>query len=193
MRKLKKSYKRPQKMWNKARIERDKALKRDFGLVREREIWRAETVLRKYRRLARELVATRDKEKEKELVDKLAKMGILKKNSSLDDVLGLTVETVLERRFQTMVFKLGLANTPKQARQLIAHGHVTIGGRVSKFPSRMILKEEEKKIQVIKKAPSSNPKKPAKVKEYSESGADKMNENPETVSETKVEVVERKE
>ena len=161
MRKLKKSYKRPQKMWNKARIERDKALKRDFGLVKEREIWRAETILRKYRRLARELVATRDKEKEKELVHKLAKMGILQKNAALDDVLGLTVENILERRFQTIVFRLGLANSPKHARQLISHGHVTVDGRISKFPSRMILKEEESEIKVIENMKAPKPKKTA--------------------------------
>ena len=138
-------------MWSKTRIERDKKLKKDFGLIREREIWKAETMLRKYRRLARRLVATRNKEMEKELLTKLARMGILKKGASLDDVLGLTVETILERRLQTVVFKLGLASTQKQARQRIAHGHIRVNGRKSKHPGRIILKEEEGKIEVIKK------------------------------------------
>jgi len=138
-------------MWDKARIERDKKLKKDFGLVREREIWRAETTLRKYRRLARQLVALRDKEKEKNLISKLIRMGILKKGSSLDDVLGLTVEDVLGRRLQTVVFKRGLANTPKHARQLIAHGHVKVNGRKSKYSGKIVLKYEEEKIEVIPK------------------------------------------
>jgi small subunit ribosomal protein S4 len=151
MRKSKKTYKRPRKMWDKARIEHDKKLKKDYGLVREREIWRAETMLRKYRRLARELVGTRDKEKEREIISNLVKMGILEKGAALDDVLGLSVENILERRFQTVVFKRGLANTPKHARQMIVHGHVKISGRVYKYPSRIILKSEEDKIEVIKK------------------------------------------
>lgn len=150
MRKPKKTYKRPRKMWDKARIERDKKLKKDFGLVKEREIWRAETMLRKYRRLARELVATKDKGKEKELLSNLAKMGILEKGAVLDDVLGMTVEDIFERRFQTIVFRRGLANTPKHARQMIVHGHVKIDGRVYKYPSKIILKSEEDKIEVIK-------------------------------------------
>jgi small subunit ribosomal protein S4 len=150
MRKSKKTYKRPRKMWNKARIERDKKLKRDFGLSREREIWRAETMLRKYRRLARRVVATRDKEEGKKLLSNIAKMGILEKGAVLDDVLGLTVEPILERRLQTIVFRRGMANTPKHARQMIVHGHVKVKGRVYRYPSRIVLKSEEGTIEVIK-------------------------------------------
>jgi len=138
-------------MWNKARIERDKKLKKDFGLVKEREIWRAETMLRKYRRLARDVMATKDKNKGKELLEKLSRMGILEKGAGIDDVLGLTVEEVLERRLQTVVFRLGLANTQKQARQMITHGHIKVNGRKTRYPSRLILKGEEDKIEVIKK------------------------------------------
>ena len=151
MRRSKKTYKRQQKMWNKARIERDKKLKKDFGLVKEREIWRAETMLRKYRRLARDVMATKDKNKGKELLEKLSRMGILEKGAGIDDVLGLTVEEVLERRLQTVVFRLGLANTQKQARQMITHGHIKVNGRKTRYPSRLILKGEEDKIEVIKK------------------------------------------
>lgn len=150
MRKSKKTYKRPKKIWDKVRIGRDKKLKDTFGLFRAREIWNAETILRKYRRLARELVGTREKEKEKALLSKLVKMGILEKGSRLDDVLGMGVENVLNRRLQTVVFTRGLANTQKHARQMIVHGHIKVNGRVSKHPSRIILKEEEDKIEVIK-------------------------------------------
>lgn len=148
MRRSRKIYKRPARMWDKARIERDKKLRKDYGLTREHEIWKAETVLRKYRRLARELVALKDKEKERALIAKLVKIGILEKGASLDDVLGLSVEDVLERRLQTVVFRKNLANTPKHARQLIAHGHVIVDGKVSPFPGRMINKEEEHLIEV---------------------------------------------
>lgn len=150
MRRLKKKYKRPKIIWNKARIARDKKLKEDFGLVRAREIWKAETMLRKYRRMARRLAATKDKKMERELVDKMERLGFLEKGAGLDDVLGMAVETILERRLQTIVFKRGSAHTPKEARQMIVHGHVKIGDRRTSYPSYLVPKIEEDKIEVVK-------------------------------------------
>jgi len=147
MRRQRKKYEKPKRPWDKTRIEREKELLKKFGLRRKREIWRAESLLRKYRRLARELAAKKDKEKEKILIEKLARFGILKKNANLDDVLGLTVEDILNRRLQTIVFKKGLANTIKHARQLIVHGHITINNRKIVYPSYLVPKEEEDKIQ----------------------------------------------
>lgn len=164
MRKSRKSYKRPKMIWNKERIERDKELKKNFGLVKKREIWKAETTLRKYRRLARRLAATKDKKTEKELMGKLAKLGILKKGAGLDDVLGMSVENILDRRLQTIVFKKGLSTTPKGARQLIVHGHVNIGGKKSSYPSYIVPKVEEDKIEVVKKKKSKVKKPKAEEK-----------------------------
>lgn len=150
MRKSKKSYKRPKITWDKARIERDKELKKNYGLIKKREIWKAETLLRKYRHLARRLAATKDKKTERELVEKLLKLGLLEKGAGLDDVLSLNVEDVLSRRLQTIVFKKGYANTPKEARQLIVHGHVKIAGRKASYPSYLVLSVEEDKIEVTR-------------------------------------------
>ncbi len=149
MRKIKKKYKTPEKMWSKERIETEKVLVNDFGLKKKREIWKAETLLRKYRRLARNLAAKKDKKMEKELIGKLSRLGILEKSAGLDDVLGMTVEDILSRRLQTIVHKLGLANTPNQARQLIVHGHVTINSRKMAYPGYLVPKEREKGIKVI--------------------------------------------
>jgi small subunit ribosomal protein S4 len=151
MRKSKKKYKRPAILWDKARIERDKELKRKFGIVRKKEIWSAETLLRKYRRLARKLVGERNEEEEKILITKLTNLGILKKGAVLDDVLGMTVEDILGRRLQTVLTQKGLANTPMQARQFVVHGHVRIDGRLAKSPNRLILQSEEEKIAVGEK------------------------------------------
>lgn len=150
MKKQRRKYEKPKKLWDKETIEKEKTLIKTFGLRRKREIWGAEALLRKYRRLARELAAKRDKEKEKVLVNKLVRMGLLAKNSGLDDVLGLTVENILERRLQTIVFKKRLANTPKQARQFIVHGKVKIGDRKIFYPSYLVPGEEENKIEVKK-------------------------------------------
>jgi len=151
VRKSKKSYKRPQMIWNKARIEKDAELKKTFGLIKKREIWKAETTLRKYRRLARRLAATKDKKTEKDLMSKLENLGVLKTGASLDDVFSLNIENILDRRLQTIVFKNGLASTPKQARQMIVHGRVKIGDKKASYPSYIVPKSEEGNIVVVKK------------------------------------------
>lgn len=150
MRRLKKKYEKPKKPWDKERIEKEKELMKKFGLKRKKELWRAEAILRKYRRIARNLVGKRDEEREKILMEKLKKMGILKYGNSIDDVLSLTIEDVLERRLQTIVFRKGLANSIKHARQLITHGHVEVNGRKITYPSYLVPLEEEDKITVKK-------------------------------------------
>ena len=151
MRRLRKKYEKPKRPWDKERIEEEKKLMKEYGLRRKREIWRAEAILRKYRRMARDLIAKKDKEKEKILIQKLNRMGILPANATLDDVLSLTVRDILERRLQTIVYRKGLANTVKQARQFIVHGHVKIKGRKVIFPSYLVPKEEEDQIEVTLK------------------------------------------
>ncbi len=151
MRRLKKKYKRPKKPWDKERILYEKELMKKYGLRRKREIWRAQEILRKFRRRARRLSAEKDKEKEKILLDKLYRMGLLEKDATLDDVLGLTVEDILERRLQTLVFKKGLARTIKQARQFIVHGHIEYDGRRTVYPSLLVPRGKEETIKFYKK------------------------------------------
>ena len=81
------------------------------------------------------------------LLSKCARMGLLPmEGATLDDVLGLNTETMLNRRLQTMVFSKGLAVTPKQARQFIVHGHVWIEDRQVTIPGYMVKRGEEEKI-----------------------------------------------
>jgi small subunit ribosomal protein S4 len=54
------------------------------------------------------------------------------------EVTGATGETLLinlERRLDNAVYRAGFAKSRAQARQLVAHGHVTVNGRVTKVPS----------------------------------------------------------
>ncbi len=147
MKRERKKYERPLHPWDKERIEKEKGLIKNFGLKNKKEIWKFEAISRKYRRLARELVARKDKEKERSLLEKLIRLGLLNDGASLDDVLGLRLENFLERRLQTIVFRKSLANSVKQARQAIVHGHVFIGGRKVVYPSYIVSKDEEEKIQ----------------------------------------------
>ncbi len=83
---------------------------------------------------------------ENELLARLKKQGILQETAVLDNVLDLTIEDILERRLQTIVFRKGLARTIYQARQLITHGHITIDFRRVTIPGYIVHKEEEAKI-----------------------------------------------
>jgi len=142
----KKKYEKPKRPWDKARIDAERKLKQDYGLRRKKEIWREESILRNYRRIARGLAAKRDTEKEKILIEKLVKIGLLNPNADLDDVLALTTEKILERRLQTIVMRKGLAKTAKHSRQLIVHGHISVNGRRVRWPGMLVTVSDESKI-----------------------------------------------
>jgi len=136
------------KIWDKQRIEKEKILVKNFGLNKKKEIWMSEALLMKYRRMARELAAKKDKAKEKVLLEKLIKLGLLQEGAGLDDVLDLNLESFLERRLQTVLQKKGFVNSVKQARQFIVHGHVRIGERKIVYPGYLVSKSDEEKIQI---------------------------------------------
>lgn len=142
--KQRKKYEVPRKLWDKNRIEKERKIIDEFGLRRKRELWKSESILRDFRRRARELQAKRDDVKEKDLFAKLTSMGI--KCTSLDDVLSINLETIISRRLQTIVYKKGIANSPRHARQLIVHGHVLIKDRKILWPSYIVRRDEEEQI-----------------------------------------------
>ena len=147
--KQRKKYETPLRPWDQKRIEEEIKIIKKYGLRRKNEIYRAESILRNFRRRARELAARKNEKQEKELIEKLNKLGIIEKDASLDDVLELKLEDILNRRLQTIVFKKGLAKTPKQARQFIVHGHVKVDKVKIKWPSFLVPKKFEKDIQLI--------------------------------------------
>ncbi|HDD72691.1 MAG TPA: 30S ribosomal protein S4, partial [Candidatus Aenigmarchaeota archaeon] len=144
--------------WYSPRIAEEKKLLKKYGLRRKREIWSAQEVLRKFRRRARAIIAVENREEEKTLLDKLSRLGMLPGDASLDDILALSVNDVLERRLQTLVFKKGMAESIRHARQLIVHGHVMVNGRRIKFPSYLVPVNEEKTITLIEKHAKSDKK-----------------------------------
>ena len=46
--------------------------------------------------------------------------------------------TLLERRLDNVVFRLGLAGTRREARQLVNHGHYTVNGKRVNIPSYLV-------------------------------------------------------
>jgi len=148
MKKQKKRYENPLHPWDKERLSSEKELLGRFGLRRKKEIWIAEAVLRKFRGMARDISAEHDVEKEKVLINKMIRLGILNEGATLDDVLGLTVEDILGRRLQTILKTMGLVNTIRQARQVIVHGNVKINDRKIVYPSYIVNHGEENSISV---------------------------------------------
>lgn len=147
MRRMHKYYERPRRPWDRLRIEEERQLMNEYGLRRKHEIWRMQEILRNFRRQARALAAKPSETDKKDiLLGKLNRLGLLPANASLDDVLALDIKNIFERRLQTLVWRKGMATTPKQARQFIVHGHVKVNNRVVKWPSALIPAELENKI-----------------------------------------------
>lgn len=52
---------------------------------------------------------------------------------------GANLLSILESRLDNAVFRLGLADSRAQARQLVAHGHFTVNGRKTNIPSYVVV------------------------------------------------------
>ncbi|MBI4983257.1 30S ribosomal protein S4 [Candidatus Woesearchaeota archaeon] len=148
-RKLKKKYATPQHPWIRSTIEEEKVLKKDYGLVKKKEILIASSFLKKYKDIAKRLIADRTAQGEREkkqMMDKLHKYGLLKTGAGLDDVLSIQLKDVLERRIQSLLFRKGLARSMKQARQFIVHRHIVVGNREITSPGHLLTVEEENQL-----------------------------------------------
>ena len=61
---------------------------------------------------------------------------------------GAALFMLLERRLDNVVYRMGLATTRQQARQLVAHGHVTVNGRKTNIPSFTVRVGEKIAVRV---------------------------------------------
>ncbi len=147
--KQRKKFETPRFRWRKDILQEELKLIGQYGLRNKHELWRHKTMLSKTRGIARSLIGKTPEERvkmENELLTRLKKLGILTETAVLDNVLDLSIEDLLERRLQTIVFRKGLARTAFQSRQLITHGHVTVGNRRVTVPSYTVSKQEEPNI-----------------------------------------------
>ncbi len=175
-RRARKKYDTPLHPWNADRIKQENKLIQKYGLKNKKEIWKAETLIKSYRRDARELLGLSSEQAEfqrQQLMGHLIRFGILPETAKLEDVLNLTAEDALERRLQTMVYKKGLAYTPKEARVFVVHGHIALNNKKMNSPSYLVKKDEEEGIgyypgsAVIKLKIPENPKKEKPKKQKS--------------------------
>ena len=90
---------------------------------------------------------------------------------------GTNFMILLERRLDNMVYRLGLATTRRQARQLVNHGHITVDGNRVDIPSFEVkvgqvisVRDKSKNLDVIKNAVEAVVARPS----YVEFDADKL-------------------
>ena len=172
--KKRKSYDTPKHPWQAARMATEVELLKKYGLRNKKELWKAVSILRRYRGDARRILAESAetelaghlKTESDQILERLRRFSILSSDANIDDILALQTETILERRLQTQVYRLGLARTPKQARQFITHGHIAIDGQKVTIPGMLISHSEEMSIDYYGNSPltgESHPERPAQI------------------------------
>jgi len=164
-----KGYETPNHPYQGERIADESSLLGRYGLKNKEELWRAQSELRSIRREARRLIGESQGDVEAaeaagaEFLTRLRRYAILDDNESITDVLSLEETDILERRLQTVVYRKGLASTPRQARQFITHGHITVDGARAKAPSRKIEAGEESVVDYDERSPISDDLHPARA------------------------------
>ena len=80
-------------------------------------------------------------------------------------ITGQNLLQILESRLDNVVFRLGLANTRKEARQLVNHGHILVNGSKVDIPSYLVktgdviaIREKSKSSARIKEIVEANEK-----------------------------------
>jgi small subunit ribosomal protein S4 len=167
--KNKRKYSRPRKLYDKERIEEENVLVERYGLKNKKEIWKAEAAIARLRNLAKNLITKSDEEKNA-FIERLQKKGFNVNN--IAEALALNKEDWLKRRLQTIVHTKKLTTTPKQARQMISHKHVSIGEQTINIPSYQVSLDEEHsvKLNIVLKVKEIKKSKEEKIKEELESG-----------------------
>lgn len=154
-----KSYETPNHPYQGERIAREGDLLGRYGLKTKEELWRAQSELRSFRREARRLLGDAQGDIDEageagaDFLNRLRRLGILNDSDDISEILSLDVTDLLERRLQTVAYRKGLGNTPKQARQFITHGHVTVEGARVTVPSKKVEVDEESTVSFEENSP----------------------------------------
>ena len=164
-RRLRKKYTTPLHPWRRERIEKEAEIKKFYSLKNMKEIWKANSKLKNFKKQVKGVIREKTPQSIKEgkqLIDRLKKLNILYSDKQ-EDILNLTIENLLDRRLQTQVFKLGLARSMKQSRQLIKHGHIFVSEKKMTIPSYLVNAKDT--IAYNPKSSFNNPEHPERISE----------------------------
>ena len=64
--------------------------------------------------------------------------GYYDRAKKMEGITGENLLILLERRIDNVVFRLGLANTRRQARQIVRHGQIAVNGKRLDIPSALV-------------------------------------------------------
>ena len=163
------TYDTPSHPWQGERIKAEVKIVNEFGLKNKTEVWKAQSVLRNFRKQSRELQArlrggdVQAKKEADALIARCAKIGVLSIDGTLNDILTLNEKDILSRRLQTLVYEKGMASTVGQARQMIVHGHVFMNGHRVTIPGYIVTREEESSIMYDPASPFNDEMHPMRV------------------------------
>jgi len=84
-------------------------------------------------------------------------LNTFKSASKMSGILGENFMILLESRLDNVVYRLGLARTRRQARQLVNHGHILVDGKRLDIPSYRVkigqtisVREKSRNLDIIK-------------------------------------------
>jgi len=82
--------------------------------------------------------------------------NLFKKASRMKGITGENLLALCESRLDNTVFRLGLSNSRRGARQLVSHRHITVNGQIVNIPSYQLkegdvvsVREKSKSLEVI--------------------------------------------
>tara|TARA_Y100000310_G_C20544742_1_gene745064 strand:- start:200 stop:952 length:753 start_codon:yes stop_codon:yes gene_type:complete len=180
--KPKKKYKKPLQVWQSDLIDAQKILTKEYGLKNKKEIWRSEGFLKRLRDQAKHLTALDSEQSAKEkqqLISRIVKLGMIKSDATLENILNLEIKDILERRLQTIVFRKNIAKSVKQSRQFIVHGHISVDGVKMNVPSFLVPLDVETKIVFNPSSKLSSDQHPERVKEASRKEKKQLGDKPD--------------
>lgn len=166
IKKQSKKFSTPSHPWQKERIVAEQDLLKGFGLRRKYEVWKMNSQLKNFTKQAKKLITISSEQGEKErsqLLKKLASLGLIKTDARIEDVLGLTVNDIMERRLQTLVYRKNMARSLKQARQFITHQHISVADKKITAPSYLVPVAEENTIQFVVSSELANAEHPERA------------------------------
>lgn len=97
-------------------------------------------LVRSSRKISEYGLQLREKQKAKFIYGVLEKpfRNYYKKADKMPGMTGANLMTMLESRLDNVVFRLGLARTRKEARQIVDHKHVLVNGKLVNIPSYLV-------------------------------------------------------